>query len=323
VLRAAVVPDAMDVIPLADVVEIEPLLGLTAQARYNIYQGDVDVAQELLDQAFAINPDSWEAKLVQIELYAHEHRWMLVRRLIDELRTMTDLPDWVQRVLEGIDRHSSDQQLEGGMSIEEAKQKVDENPDDPRAHLLMAEAMLEAGEYKGVDDEMRQVAELGARAGDPAVFFDAAELLRRYQADIYALDFYLLGIEASGGKMDQAMHDLLFETAYLAATEPEAEEHFADLKRQYDIDPFILDVSLARFVLLHDDLAVADELLHTLMEAYPGAPEVDLLLGEFYALSGDSEKARDIFASLIERQGIPKWVQGMAGVLMERYSLLE
>ncbi|RME08620.1 MAG: serine/threonine protein kinase [Anaerolineae bacterium] len=321
VLRAAVVPDAMDVIPLADVVEIEPLLGLTAQARYNIYHGDVDLAQELLDQAFAINPDSWEAKLVQIELYAHERRWMLVRRLVEELKVLPDLPDWVQRVLENLDRRSVDQGAGEAMSMEEAKQNVEANPSDPWAHLAMAEAMINAGEIEGVDVEMGQVMELGVAANDQQVLFDAAELLRRNGVYLYALDFLLVGIHLGGGDIDTPTLDVLFETAYLAVDEPDAKQHLADLSREFPIDPFLNDVVLARYTILHGDLAIAEEMIHALMESNPGAPEVDLLLGEYYAVSGDPDKARDLFTSLSTREGVPKWIRGVVGMLMERYEL--
>lgn len=321
VLRAAVVPDAMENIPLDAVAEVEPLLGLTAQARYNIYHGDIEVAQELLDQAFAIDPESWEAKLVQIELYAHERRWIVVRRLVEELKVLPDLPDWVQRVLENLDRRSLDEKPETQMSLEEAKQNVEANPSDPQAHLTMVKAMIDAGEMEGVDEEMRQIMELGVEKRDQQVLFDTAALLKRHGVYLYALDFLLVGIQVGGGEINPPMGAEIFETAYLAVDDPDAEQHLADLSREFPIDPFVRDIVLARYTMLHGDLAVAEEMIHALMDAYPGAPEVDLLLGEFYAVSGNPDKARDLFTGLAERQDTPLWIRDVIDIFVERYGL--
>ena len=311
VLRAAVLPASFDEIPIPEIAAVDPVLALVAEARYNLYHGELDQAQELLDQAFRMQPENAEVKLVQIELYMRQRRLLLARRLAEELAAAPDTPGWVFDIVKVMRTRAEEENIAAAPSMEDAQQAVDANPDDPWAHLMMAEAMLDQRDYDGVESEMQRVLEMAA--DDPAVYFAAADLLRRYDIDLYAIDFYLAGIQASGGDVPDSILEQLSATIYAAASDPEAKDHFAEI----GVEGMMLDVALARYAIYNDDPAVTEAQINRLMTTYPGAPEVDLVAGEFHALLGDPEKARSLLDALQGRRDLPEWIRVRAALILD------
>ncbi len=310
-LRAAVLPTSFDEIPIPEIAAVDPVLALVAEARYSLYYGRLDRAQELLDQAFRMQPENAEIKLVQIELYMRQRRLLLARRLADELTSAPDTPGWVFGIVKALQTRAVEEDIGAAPSMEEAQRKVDANPDDPWAHLMMVEAMLAVRDYDGVEGEMQRVLEMAGE--DPAVYFAAADLLRRYHIDLYAIDFYLAGIQASGGTASDHILEQLSAAVYAAASDPQAKEHFAEV----GIQGMMLDVGLARYAIYNDDPAVAEAQINNLMTTYAGAPEVDLVTGEFHALLGDPEKAGALLTALLERPELPDWVRVQATLILD------
>jgi len=310
-LRAAVLPKAFEEIPIPEIAAVDPVLEMVAEARYSIYYGELDEAQALLDRAFKMQPNNAEVKLVQIELYVRQRRLLLARRLVEELTSAPDTPGWVFSIVKALQTRAVEEDIGAAPTMEEAQQAIDANPDDPWTHLMMAEAMLAARDYDGVENEMQRVLEMAG--GDPAVYFAAADLLRRYHIDLYAIDFYLAGIQASGGTVSDHILEQLSASVYVAASDPEAKEHFGET----GIQGMMLDVGLARYAIYNDDPAVAEVQINNLMTTYAGAPEVDLVTGEFRALLGDPEKARSLLSALLERPELPEWVRVQATLILD------
>ncbi len=192
--------------------------------------------------------------------------------------------------------------------VEAARKLVNENPDDPYAHLELALALLNASQPNFAYEQLSRAAEL---AGDRMDFFiEAGNRLSDREAWVGASAMYLRAIRfvPPAEETPDGLVDAFHEATYKASSQPDMPEYipFEAIGR---IDEPIMLIAEARHTFYNGNPDDAHATLNDLKRMKPGFPEARLLEAELAAREGNFDDARALLEVLLADLNTPDWIR--------------
>jgi len=200
-----------------------------------------------------------------------------------------------------------------GITVVEARQLVNTQPDDPLAHFALGLALLENGERLLAQAALNRGVELAEDA--PTQIADAARL-----ADEIGYSAEAAGLYAAALSYDSDNADLRNEAgAYLYHVAVEANRlSLATLRRIANSHPDIavLQAALARALIAMQEMDEAGQTLENTLSLDSTLPEAHLVQGEWYAASERLSDARREWRAAMSADDAPAWVVERADRLL-------
>jgi serine/threonine protein kinase len=192
--------------------------------------------------------------------------------------------------------------------------RMEENPDDPFAHLELAAGFFELG----LLDEARRQYEIAMELGadDMPFLLGAGEFMMQRELWMEAAGLYLRAVNVSPEPLPDEILENLNQSLYLAADNPEIEQLLSEPRLERIRAP-IIDVVRARHVLYMGDVGHAEELLGELRRLEVQIPETDLLEAEFLLATGNPEAAMPILDELSYTRDVPFWISAVARFMLD------
>ncbi len=194
-------------------------------------------------------------------------------------------------------------------ALRNAQTRVDENPEDPRAYLDLANAYLDLGMVEQAVDVLRQGEEF---AGDKQEYFEiSGDMLANRELWLPAMKQYFKGLPLDSGGMRSDFLEKFRQTLYHASIDPDVEDMlFANEPR--DMGPqlaqVIVPTARARFMLYHQEPEKALETIDRVLDTHPDIPETRLVKAEILIELGRVDEAEVILNKLVGEQ-IASWVK--------------
>ncbi|MEW6716350.1 MAG: protein kinase [Chloroflexota bacterium] len=201
--------------------------------------------------------------------------------------------------------------LEGELTLEEAGRRVEENPDDPYAHLDLALALWKDGQSQEALRFLNKAIELAGE--DFRFFLQAGDSVAEHQLWLMASDMYLHMARYAPGELSIELETKLFQSLYLAAEDSRVIELFSRNNVEA-VDPFMFSVVKTRYELYNGDIDVAGMELDEILKQNPDSPEARLLYAEYLLKRGKIEEAKAILTELYSGEA-PDWIQREARIL--------
>jgi serine/threonine protein kinase len=203
------------------------------------------------------------------------------------------------------------------MTVREARQMVEKNPNDPMAHLQLAASMSNAGMPREAMDEVRMVGEIAKE--DAAMLTHAADALKEKEAWLASALLYVRAAELYRDRTEPrppALSDALHQSIYFAFEQvlaPEVIEYpvLSALEENLSL------LAQARYAFFHRDLKQVNDLLADLEKMSPNMPEAKLLKAEVFIKNGRTVDARQALRELNNASGVPMWIQAYAKTLLK------
>jgi hypothetical protein len=178
-------------------------------------------------------------------------------------------------------------------SLADAESAVKSNPDDPHAHMQLAEAMMSDGQSNAAAEQ----------------FVAAARILRDTGDFDLATQATLLALEAAHGPAgaDPALLNMISEFLYLGSDTPKmrpVDERVGRAYPDWDVPP----AAVARTSLFTDERPSALDWANKTLGQRPEDPLARSVRAEFYLLEGNNDRAIADARQVLERGGIPGWL---------------
>ena len=197
-------------------------------------------------------------------------------------------------------------------AVLESLQPVEQNPNDPRAHLQLAFAYWDNGQSVKAFETLNQAANL-ASATDRGFFLDAAQGFAQREAWVASAAMYLRAIKSRpiDGPLPPELELPMHEAVYKAAGQPDVPNFlpFVSIAR---VDQPMAGIAEARYALTGGDTVRARELLNSVRNLNPNMPEIRLLESEILFKEGKREEARQILSELTSDLATPEWIRRLA-----------
>ncbi|MGD8759308.1 MAG: protein kinase [Anaerolineales bacterium] len=177
--------------------------------------------------------------------------------------------------------------------VDRAQATVQANPDDPRAHLLLAQALLREDYPRLAALELINGVELYLEQG---AYYVAAR----------AMVNILHGMDGPENA-DPAVQDLLTQALWLGAGEPRVDAMIVSLQSTNPEWDRLIPLA-ARVSLLSGDTETAHRRLDAFLAENPEDPYALVALAEVYLVEGNQPLAREIETSLAENADVPQWL---------------
>ena len=191
--------------------------------------------------------------------------------------------------------------------------QVEENPDEPHAHLDLASVYMDLGETGNALESIRQAFLLSE--GNEEVLIRGIDLLAQSQNWVMLSNLLLGFLQSHPEAMSKEIYDRFAQAAYLAASEPRAEKNIP-ISGIAEIHKPLERVIKARYGLIHDNPEIAQAILDEgQAERQPGMPEALLLQVEILHRFGDRANAREITTELESRDDVPDWIRSHLGFI--------
>ncbi len=194
--------------------------------------------------------------------------------------------------------------------VMDARRYVEENPDDPYAHLDLALAILDTslGQNPHAYQQLKEAADL---AGNDIQFFEDAgfELMDRgIWTGSAAMFLRAVKITQANGEPNDDLIYFMHETSYKAASQPEM-PNFLPFDEIGKVDEPLSLVVEARHTYYHGNPDDAIALLNEVKRMKPGFHEARLLEGEMLTRARETDKARRIFETILADLDTPEWIR--------------
>jgi predicted Ser/Thr protein kinase/tetratricopeptide (TPR) repeat protein len=178
-------------------------------------------------------------------------------------------------------------------SLADAESAVQAQPDDPHAHMQLAEVMMSDGQSNAAAEE----------------FIAAARILRDTRDFGLATEATLLALEAVHGPSaaDPALLNMIAEFIYLRSDTPEmrqVDERVGQAYPEWDVPP----AAVARSSLFTDERPSALAWANKALDQRPQDPLARSVRAEFYLLEGNNDRAIADARQVLDRGGIPGWL---------------
>jgi hypothetical protein len=204
---------------------------------------------------------------------------------------------------------SEEERLALENALDEAIRRVEENPEDPFAHLDLANAYLDLGE---VEQALEEVAFGEPYAEDKVNYFEVAgDMFATRELWLPAFEMYIKAVTISGGGQLVGLADKFRQALYNASIDPGVEDLLFNAERRELRTQFaqvIVPTAQARFTLYHRDPNQALEMIDEVLEGNPEIPEARLVRAEALLQLDRPDEAEEILDSLAE-QTLSPWLK--------------
>jgi serine/threonine protein kinase len=194
-------------------------------------------------------------------------------------------------------------------ALDEAIRHVEENPEDPFAHLDLANAYLDLGD---VGKALEEISLGEPRAEDKVNYFEVAgDMFATREIWLPALEMYLKAVNLSGGGQLLGLADKFRQALYNASIDPGVEDLLFNTERREMRTQFaqvIVPTARARFTLYHRDANQALQMIDDVLETDPDAPEARLVKAETLLKLDRPDEAEEILDALSEEELAP-WLK--------------
>ena len=205
------------------------------------------------------------------------------------------------------------QEVATPISLDEAQERVEEEPDNPLAHVELAIALLDAGE----NDQGRAELDAARRlAGNDGRFYSSAgRMLAQQRYMLYAAEDFSTAVNLSPAPAEELIIALK-QTMYMAASDQEFGDFLekADLAR---LEPEFVEIVRGRYLLLvKEDVTGAAKIARQFTTGEIKFYEVKLLEAEIIWNQGNKIEARNKLKVLSQDQAAPQWVRTLAEMII-------
>ena len=199
--------------------------------------------------------------------------------------------------------------------IDQARRAVEQNPNDPAAHMQLALAYQQANKP---DQEQNSITEvLRLAASDEAFLWDKARLAASKGAWLsaarLAVDAAALHLESNPSLPDD-LRTLLHETVYKAMKDQLADRYILT-ERLAQIDEPLNRLAMARYNFLYGDQILAQDMLDELVQLKPGFAEAQLLQADFSSRTLDVDRTRQALVDLRANPSVKGWMLQEAEII--------
>jgi tetratricopeptide (TPR) repeat protein len=197
-----------------------------------------------------------------------------------------------------------------------AVDRVDQNPDDPYAHVQLAAAYLDAEMPELAQESMTQALVAGGQ--DEQFLWYACQQMETRQAWLLAARACVAAVELreqDGLDLPLDQLSLFHEVLYRAAKNPNLIAFFT-MERLSPIDEPMAYVVKARYLLYNGDSVEAQATLDALLQIKPDMPEAFLLQAEFAARAGNRAEAQRWIDELQASPGVQDWMRQEAEAIL-------
>ncbi len=312
---AADQPEAEKGIPIPRIAEVDPALERVIKARYAYYHGDPGEAELIVEEVLTqINPGMPEAMLLQAEMFYDWGDPDAALDMIFELLGRDDIPDWIRFYLEFLLEDANNQ-------LGEAQARVEENPDDPWAHLELYDAYLILGMHDKANNAIQRALNLAGENHD--IYNAAGDIAAMHGSWLQAAQLFSQSLKLSpeGGALEIA--DKLLQALYYGAAEEGAPEildqmEFSALGDRQRINRlFFKDTLIARYKLHYEDMEEAEKMIEEIVSVAPNFTLARLVEAEVKLLKGDLDTSRMILLELDGKPGVTPWMQDEIQQILE------
>ena len=178
-------------------------------------------------------------------------------------------------------------------ALSEVRSGVSQNPDDPNAHVALAEVLRSQGHLRLAMEE----------------FLRAAELFLGQEKDLDAALTAMEAVHVGGGRAEAGprAEGLAVQAAFMAAEDPGIVPLLADVKERYPAWTSALAIA-ARASLYLDEGREADRWLGLALEEQPGDPLARSVRAEMLYLRGEPGQAQAFARQVLSQPRIPQWL---------------
>ena len=192
-------------------------------------------------------------------------------------------------------------------AIDDAFAKVEQNPDDPYAHLDLAIALGKVNRMQEAIGQLNRAADL---AGDNMDFFiNAGDRLAEinFWPGVALMDLRLVRLQIPD--VPDESRNRLHQSVYFAFENPLAPQVIAFNEIGALDEPLNL-VAQAQFAMyVKNDLASARSVIDKLKNTKDGLPEIGLLEGQLALQNDNPEQAKRLLTGLESDSSVPQWIR--------------
>lgn len=247
--------------------------------------------------------------------YAVPMGMLLCACLLVVIGILNEEPDTRPGALDANQQQTASSNLED--AIQEGLDKLDEESENPYAHLELAALYLEVGDLEAAAEQFRVGAEL---AGDDWKYQQAAgDILLERQAWLPALEQYLMVLEHEAARADREFINNFQNALYLAARNPEAQQilygyDYQEVPRE--VGPAVLFAARARFELYVQAMPdIAQDTLDFGFNRFGETPTLQLAQAEVFIQIEAYDRAEALLTGLAS--GTVPWIREQARALLQ------
>lgn len=200
----------------------------------------------------------------------------------------------------------------------EARQKANDNPNDPNLQLDLAIAYMHANKPALAYETLAKTIQVAGP--DNEAFYRAAgdKLVTQEQAFLPAAAMYFQAVKTFGlNPVPEDLENAFHEAYFKAADRPET-PNMLPFDKVGQVDQPIALIAQSRNAFYSGHLDEAHTLLNQVKSLKPNMNEAFLLEAEYYAAEGEPAKARLITRSLTSDLSIPQWIRIYAEEIQKR-----
>jgi serine/threonine protein kinase len=200
--------------------------------------------------------------------------------------------------------------------VQDARKAVDENPDDPQAHLKLALAYADADMQRLALEEMKKTADMAAK--DREFLSRSAQDMVNRQYWLPAVLMYLrLGELVGMEGLTPEQQDSFHEAVYKAAVGPDYQfPMVVPMDELQELDRTLGWIAQARYFFSRGESEKARKFYDQLIRLNPEIPELRLTNAEIAINQQRYEEARKLLDELINDSAAPLWVKQEAQALL-------
>ena len=196
------------------------------------------------------------------------------------------------------------------ITIEEAKEWVNNDPKNPYAHLNLAIIILEENP-KNREEIHQEIITIERIGGDDFGLYEEAGyefMAREYWSGAAIMFLHATEIMRANGKEDIYLLGALKESVYKTSASPMPKNLEGLLERIGEIDPILMQVAQARYEFYHGDKRESLQILEKVEREDARYPIVALLKTEIHIQQGEYEEARRIMETIWDISDLPDWI---------------
>ncbi len=192
------------------------------------------------------------------------------------------------------------------LSLEAAQKAVEENPDEPRAHLLLAVALLDNGEEDSGYDEVYQSADLAFEQNNRAFLLGAGHVLQNNEYWLPSAIFFQYLLEGEEFVPSPLTENFL-HSIYVAYEDPHAPQYltFGSLS---NVNESVSLFAQARYTLVNRTPEEAEILINELLTKRGFTEKAKLLQAEMLYYLGNDENAKLLLEEILENETSSQWM---------------